>query len=232
MLNAELTASELASIVEVDAKSVGRRLAEDRVPYPVTGSRWPGFLPNPRLGLWPTLLEAPTLADIAAAELQQIWPTRTAVTSDIWHTLFSRATKELDILVYAGGFLLESLDLADILRWKASTGTRIRVLIGDADSPAVHARAEEVDLPWLPERCRTTARYLTGIGLSNGFCVATHATTLYASQFRFDDTLLVDAHSFGVWACESAVYRLRKVRGGHLYDFYADAFERVWSSTF
>jgi transcriptional regulator with XRE-family HTH domain len=230
MLNAEITVHQLACRVGVDAKSVGRWLSEDRVPYAGTRIKVAKVLDQSETYLWPMLLETPTAGDVAAAELERIWPTRTAVTSEVWHALFSRATKQLDILVYAGAFLLETLDLADIIRWKASVRTRVRLLVGDADSLAVHARAEEVDLPWLPERCRTTARYLTGIGSSDVLCVRTHATTLYASQFRFDDTLLVNAHTFGVWACQSPVYHLRKARRGYLFDYYAEAFERVWDS--
>ena len=46
-----------------------------------------------------------------------------------------RATKQLDILVYAGAFLIETLDLADVLAWKTAKGTRIRVLVGDPRQP-------------------------------------------------------------------------------------------------
>lgn len=221
---------ELACRVGVDAKSVGRWLSEGRVPYAATRNKVARALDQSETYLWPTLLEAPAAVDIAAAELDRTWPTRTAVTSDTWHSLFSRTSAQLDILVYAGGFLLETLDFADILRSKVSAGARTRILIGEADSPAVQARAEEIQLSWLPERCRTTAHYLAGIDCSDMLGVRMHGTTLYASLFRFDDTLLVNTHAFGVWASQSPVHHLRRVRSGYLFDFYADAFDRVWQS--
>lgn len=230
MLNAEVSAQALASVVGVDVKSVARWITEDRVPYPSTRIKVARALDQQETFLWPTLLETPGACEVAEAELSRIWPTRSGVSSETWHSLFSRATAQLEILVYAGGFLVETLDFADVIRWKASTGTRIRILIGDAESAAVRTRAAEVSLPWLPERCRTTAKYLDEVSCADGVTIKTHGTTLYASQFRFDDVLLVNAHAFGIWACQSPVYYLTSVRSGHLFDYYAAAFDRVWQS--
>ena len=38
-----------------------------------------------------------------------------------------------------------------------------------------------------------------------GVQVRTHQTTLYASQFRFDDSMLVNNHTYGSWAAQSPV---------------------------
>ncbi len=81
---------------------------------------------------------------MAAAELDRIWPTRSAISSETWHALFSRATRQIDILVYAGAFLIETLDLADVLQYKAAAGTEVRVLVGDPESAAVRSRAAEL----------------------------------------------------------------------------------------
>lgn len=230
MLNADVSASALAAAVGVDVKSVARWITEDRVPYPATRVRVAGVLNQHETFLWPALLKAPDACEVALAELDRIWPTRSSVSSETWHALFNRATSQLDILVYAGGFLIETLDLADVLRWKGSNGTTIRVLIGDPESAAVRMRAAEVSLSWLPERCRTTVKYLDDVRYEPGMAVRTHGTTLYASQFRFDDTLLVNVHAFGAWACHSPVYQLQRCASGRLFDFYAGAFERAWNS--
>jgi hypothetical protein len=135
----------------------------------------------------------------------------------------------MDILIYAGAFLVETLDLGDVLRFKAERGTAIRVLVGDSNSAAVQSRAEELGLAWLPERCRTTATYLAQ-DLGSNVGIRMHRTTLYASQFRFDDTLLINAHAHGVWASQSPVLRL-DCADSPVFRFYADAFDRVWSDS-
>ena len=63
-----------------------------------------------------------------------------------------------------------------------------------------------------------------------GVQVRTHQTTLYASQFRFDDSMLVNNHTYGSWAAQSPVLHLRRVPGGPLFSYYNRAFERVWAT--
>lgn len=230
MLNAEVSAVDLASCVGVDVKSVTRWITEDRVPYPITRVKVARVLGQRETFLWPALLEAPDAQDVVSAELDRTWPTRSAVSTETWHALFSRATAQLDILVYAGGFLLETLDLADVIRWKSAAGVQVRILIGDPDSDAVAVRAMEEKLPWLGERCRTTGRYLAEISCAAGVDVRLHGTTLYASQFRFDDVMLVNTHTYGAWACQSPVHQLRRIGSGYLFDYYRAAFDRVWNA--
>ena len=45
----------------------------------------------------------------ALTELARVWATRTAVSAETWHGYFNRAVQQIDILVYAGGFLVEAL---------------------------------------------------------------------------------------------------------------------------
>jgi hypothetical protein len=139
--------------------------------------------------------------------------------------LFSRTREELDILVYAGAFLIETLDLAEVLECKASRGTKIRVLVGDPESQAVRTRAEELSLTWLPQRCQSTLDYLRRV---NGICLRGHGASHYVSLFRFDDVLLANTHAYQAWACHSPVLQLRKAGSGRLFDFYARSFDRVW----
>ncbi|GAA2891239.1 hypothetical protein GCM10010517_55540 [Streptosporangium fragile] len=61
----------------------------------------------------------------------------------MWRTLFERAEQRIDILVYAANFLHESWpDLNDLLTAKTRQGCRVRILLGDADSPS--SEAEEL----------------------------------------------------------------------------------------
>lgn len=231
MLNAEVSAAALAEAVGVDAKSVARWIAEDRVPYPLTRVRVSRVLDQQESFLWPSLLQDPNAPDMVAAELDRIWPTRSAISSETWHALFSRATRQIDILVYAGAFLIEALDLADVLQYKAASGTKVRVLVGNPESAAVKSRAAELALPWLPERCRSTARCLAPVQDAGGVMVRQHGTTYYASHFRFDDVVLINTHIYGVWSCQSPVLQLQRASTSGLFDLHVGAFETVWSET-
>lgn len=230
MLDAEMSPAALATAVGVDVKTVSRWLAEECVPYPMTRVRIARHLKQRESFLWPALAVGSGPSGAALAEFDRVWPTRSAIPSETWHALFGHATSQLDILVYAGGFLIETLDLADVLRWKASRGTEIRVLVGDPSAPAVKLRAHELSTSWLPGRCRSTARYLDTVRQEPGVNVKCHCTTLYASTFRFDDILLVNPHAFGVWAAQSPTLQLRQSPESSLFDFHTSAFERVWTS--
>ena len=162
---------------------------------------------------------------MAAAEIERVWPTRSSISTETWHALFSRATQQLDILVYAGAFLIETLDLADVLEWKVSKGTRVRVLVGDPQSEAVGIRAAELSLEWLPQRCKSTLNYLRQV---DGIGVRPHGASHYASLFRFDDLLLANTHAYGIWACHSPVLQLHRASSGRLFDFYASSFDNAW----
>ena len=179
--------------------------------------------------LWPTLLvQSDAASATAVGEIDQVWPTRSMISTETWHALFSGATRQLDILVYAGAFLIETLDLPDVLACKVSNGTRIRVLVADPDSQAVRLRAAELSLEWLPGRCASTMRHLRpvrGIGLRQ------HAAVHYASLFRFNDIMLLNAQAAGVWACHSPVLRLHRTCSTPLFDFYMHSFETIWRST-
>lgn len=228
MLDAEVTPTRLAELAEVDVKTVQRWLTEDRMPYPTTRHRVARTLGHEETYLWPELLTN-ELGAVGVDAIGGAWPTRTAISSGTWHSLFDQVTRQLDILIYAGSFLVDTLDLADVFRFKAGRGTAIRVLVGDPDSAAVKARSQELGLAWLPERCRTTATYIAET-VGPSVSVRPHGTTLYASQFRFDDTLLINTHAHGVWAAQSPVLRLDCTESP-IFQFYANAFERVWTTT-
>ena len=150
---------------------------------------------------------------------------RSSISTEAWHAMFSKATQQLDILVYAGAFLIETLDLADVLEWKVAKGTRIRVLVGRPRSDAVRVRAAELALEWLPQRCQSTLDYLRRV---DGIGLQPHGACHYVSLFRFDNLLLANTHAYGIWACHSPVLQLRRSSSGNLFDFYASSFDSAW----
>lgn len=226
LLNAGMTAAALAEVVRVDPKSVSRWLTEGRVPHPATRQHVAAVLQQQETYLWPTLL-IDTAGDGGAGVggIDRVWPMRCTISSETWHDLFNRATRQIDVLVYAGAFLIEALDLADVLVWKAAKGTRIRVLVADPASPAVRLRAAELSADWLPQRCQSTLDYLRRV---EGISLRPHGVSHYASLFRFDDLLLANTHADGIWACHSPVLQLHRSSSGPLFDFYTRAFDGTW----
>lgn len=164
------------------------------------------------------------------SELVQVWPARADLPGDVWKSLLDQATSEVDVLVYSGGFLIEAYNLVEIIKAKAAAGVAFRILLGDSRSEAVRQRARDEGLPSLIERTRSSLEYLSEVAGLPGVHIRLHQTTLYASQFRFDDSMLVNNHTYGSYAARSPVLHLRKVPGGQLFDYYGRAFERVWTT--
>ena len=76
-----------------------------------------------------------------------------------------------------------------------------------------------------------TLHYLDGVDQVDGVQVRGHSTTLYNSIYRFDDKMLVNAHTFGAAAVESPVLQIHRVPSGRLFDHYMRSFERVWAAS-
>jgi hypothetical protein len=132
--------------------------------------------------------------------------------------------------VYAGTFLIEQHNLADVLREKSRQGVPCRILVGDETSEAVRQRAvEEGTAGGLEGRIQLNRRYLRDVLGLPGVEVRTHGTTLYNSLFRFDQDLLVNGHVFGAPAGFSPVLHLRRVPGGRMWDHYMRSFDQVWA---
>jgi hypothetical protein len=227
MLHMDLGVDDLAAKVGVDPKSVGRWLRAETLPHPRTRRTIARILQLHESFLWPETTEAGWPSE-AACGVERIWPTRSSISSEQWHSFFSNCRSALDILVYDGGFLIETLDFAEVIAWKVDHGVTVRILIGHPECPAVRLRALEEGLPELPDRCRTMARYLkiAGVGPAQ---TRTHETTLYASHFRFDETILVNTHSYGDWACHSPVLQVCRLDDHGLFTQYRRSYDRVWS---
>ena len=58
-----------------------------------------------------------------------------------------------------------------------------------------------------------------------------HGTTLYNSLYRFDDSMLVNTHVWGLSAYSAPVLHLRRLGAGGLFDTYAQSFEAVWATS-
>lgn len=230
LVAAGVTQPVLAERAGVEAKTVERWITQDRLPHPSTRAQVARVLNLDETYLWPALLGSEQTRAASQAELVQVWPTRNAVPGEVWRSLFRQARAQLDVLVYSGGFLIEAYDLVEVIRAKSASGVAVRILLGDSRCEAVRQRGREEGLPALAERCRSSLQYLAEVTTLPGVAIRTHQTTLYASQFRFDDSLLVNSHSYGEWAARSPVQHLRRVPGGQLFAYYDRAFDRVWAT--
>lgn len=224
------TTAALAERVQVDSKSVERWITQDRMPHPVTRAKVAQVLGHDETYFWPRLLGSEQTRNATNSELVQVWPTRGDVPGDVWRSLLTQATADIDVLVYSGGFLIEAHNLVDTIQAKAAAGTNFRFLLGDPRCEAVRVRSKDENLPSLPERCRSTQEYLRPVAELPGVSIRTHQTTLYASQYRFDGSMLVNPHTYGSYAAQAPVLHLQRVPGGRLFDFYDRAFERVWAT--
>ncbi|WKG11705.1 hypothetical protein QX204_09705 [Nocardia sp. PE-7] len=225
---ANLTKNGLADKLEISTKTVERWITQGRCPHPSMRLKVAKELDRDETYLWPELLAGSRSANASLSELVQIWPTRPEVPHEVWRSLMRQATGRIDVLVYAGGFLVESLDFVNVVKKKAAEGVEIRILLGDPECWEVKKRAKEEGLRSLPQRCKSTFEYLEETMTSPNVQIRIHQTPLYNSIYRFGDSMLVNTHSYGAYAAKSPVQHFQKVRGGRLFTYYMDSFEAVW----
>jgi hypothetical protein len=232
MAKARVDVEAVSSKAGVDPKTVQRWLG-GRVPH--ARHRWAvsELLSEEETYLWPETTNARRATEASKAELVELYPFRSAVPTSLWWNLFSRAQRQIDVLVYAANFLHEQYPtLNDLLREKTGAGCKVRIALGDPDSEAVKARgAEERFGHGIETRCQVAVMHYQPLIGVPGIEVHLHRTTLYNSIYRADDDLLVNAHVWGVNAYSAPVTHLRRVTAGSLFDTYAASFEAVWATS-
>lgn len=90
--------------------------------------------------------------------------------------------------------------------------------------------AEEEVGAGLAHRTVLALRYYTTILAMPGVEMRLHDTTLYASIYRCDTTMLVNTHVYGAPAAQNPVLHLRAVPDGRVFDHYVASFDRVWKT--
>ncbi len=121
--------------------------------------------------------------------------------------------------------------MSEALAHQARAGVRIRLLLGDPDSAAVAIRGREEGIgDGLAARIRISEKYLQETALTDGVELRWHATTLYNSIYRSDDTMLVNAHVYGMPASQNPVLHLRRAPTGRVFDHYLASFDKVWAT--
>lgn len=219
---------DVAEALGVDPKTVQRWLA-GRLPQP--RHRWglADLVQRHEYDLWPQL--AGGLAPTINQEILATYTHRGAVPRELWRQLFASGDSEIGILVYAGLFLAEDIDLVRIMRDKAEHGVTVRILLGDPESEHIALRgAEEGIAEAMAAKIRNVIvlyRLLLDVPTVK---IRLQTTVLYNSIYRADDQMLVNPHVYGTAAAQAPVLHLRRHGDGDLFNTYADSFERVWTA--
>ena len=230
LLERGLTPGTLGDELGVDPKTVERWIS-GRTPY-----RKHRFAVAARLGvderyLWPGALSKEQVAAASDSEVLAIYPHRSDVPREAWERLFKAAERDIGVLVYSGLFLAEDPVLQKVLAERARAGVRVRILLGDPDSPHVAERGADEGVDGMMaakiHNVLVLSRALRGIESTE---FRFHRTILYNSIYRGDDHLLVNTHIYSVPAAGAPVWHLRKVAGGEIASTYLESFERVWDS--
>ncbi|MGW5266920.1 XRE family transcriptional regulator [Microbispora sp. NPDC004025] len=229
LLERGVSIAELATAIQVDPKTVERWITKGRAPYRKHRYAVATHLGIDESYLWPEALTREQVASASESEIVTVYPHRWAVPRDAWGRLFAQAQDEIGILVYSGLFLADDAGIVRMLAEKAAAGVRVRILLGDPDSPQVAQRgADEGVDDGMAARIRNALVLYRPIRGLAGVEIRLHPTVLYNSIYRGDDQLLVNTHVYGVPAGNAPVLHLRKVLGGDMVTTYTESFERVW----
>lgn len=232
LMQAGLTAQDMAERVGVDPKTVERWISTGRAPHRGHRIKAAQILGQDDVFLWPATANDHQAVGAARAELVTLYPNRGSVPADAWTGLAESARESIDLLAFAASFMHDALPgFTDLLADRARAGVRVRLLFGDPASDAVALRGVEEGIgDLLGSRCALSWAYLKPLLSVPGVEGRQHGATLYNSLFRFDDTALVNPHAYGAPASHSPVLHLQRVPGGRLFSHYVSSFERVWDS--
>ena len=226
-----LSARALGELARVDTKTVERWINSERLPYAQTAYRAAEALKEDPLFLWPTLHQRRGVRTMSA-EVVTVYSQRAEISPAEWRNFFLRATTNIDILVYAGTHLHESLPgFNSLLADKAQSGCSVRIALGDSESPQVIARGvEEKFGDGIESRCRLALMHYRALLEIDGIDVRTHRTTLYNSIYRVDDEALINSHMYAINAFGVPVLHIRHIPAGNMFTAYSESFDAVWAT--
>jgi len=231
LLERGMTPATLADAIKVDPKTVERWITIGRQPYRKHRYAVAALLGVDESFLWPEALSPAQVAAASESEILAVYPHRWAVPRDAWRRLFESADREIGVLVYSGLFLADDAGMLRLFVRKASSGTRVRILLGDPDSPDVQERGTDEGIDEaMAARIRNAIVLYRPLKATEGIGIRLHGTPLYNSIYRADEQLLVNTHIYGTPAANAPVLHLRKVAGGDMVTTYLESFDRVWNA--
>jgi transcriptional regulator with XRE-family HTH domain len=229
LLERRMTPAKLSEAVQVDPKTIERWIIAGRVPYRRHRYAVAAFFGVDESYIWPDALDRDEVVAASESEIVAVYPHRWAISRDTWQHLFEQAEKEIGILVYAATFLAEDAGFRRMLGDKAKKGVRLRILLGDPDSPAVSGRGhdEGIDEAIAGKVRKAIILFRPLLEIEN-VEIRLHGTILYNSIYRADEQVLVNTHIYGMMASNAPAFHLRKIPGGDMVSTYLESFEHVW----
>lgn len=224
--------ADLAEELGVDPKTVQRWVSRGRTPHPKTAARAAKLLEVPASWLWPSLTSSEP-AD-AAREVAGFYPHRAQMPKALWLDAIVGARRQIDLVTYASLFLPEdNPDSVALIRHKAENGVRVRIALGDPDSPEIELRDREERMSGgIPGRIRMALAYYRPLIGATGIDFRLHRTTLYNSIYRFDDQMFVNQHIYGTYGYLAPILHLRVTEGGDLFSTYERSADLIWDETY
>ena len=231
LLRARLREQDVAVRLDVDPKTV-RRWLEGRVPYPANRTAFAELLNADETDLWPEA-GGPLIARTRPEELGTVYPHRWAIPRETWVRFFASAEHEIGILAYSALFLAEDAGLLSILANKARAGVRVRIALGDPDSPRVAERGIEEGIgDAMPAKVRNALALFRPLCAVSSVELRLHQAILYNSIYRADDRLFVNQHTYGIPAAHAPVFNLCQTEDGDMVMTYLESYERMWVAAF
>ena len=137
------TVDKLARAADVDAKTVWRlKNGETLAPQQANGEALAKALRTTPEALWPDRFAPPAPRSPDSRTVTR-WDERADIPNTVWSKHFASAHKHLDVLVYGGTFLFDSVPrFLPALRAAINAGVQVRVAVGDPHSHAVRQRGD------------------------------------------------------------------------------------------
>lgn len=231
---AGLDQDQLAELVKVDVKSVGRWLAGTTTPYARHRAKVAKALGVSERELWPqTAIEIP--AEDPRREIQGAWPHANDLRAPDWRTMMRDAAEQIDLLGFSLIDIVAAAGVTSQLAAKAASGCTVRVLIAAPDSIWVDSVAKQLDQD--DEDYVSRNELAREIELARGHLetlidkpgVAVHA--FYAERYntilRFDEHMLVMLHLWGTPASQAPLLHVHRRSEDGLFDQFAAHFDAI-----
>ena len=230
LADARLTQRQLAERIGSDPETVGRWVADEhRTPHAHTRWAVADVLGVDEVELWPRAARA-ALKTGPDKEIIAVYPTHSAVPHSVWQRLIGDASREIMLCGYAPYWLTWQVpDLARVLRGKAEAGAKVRVVIGEADSPLVAEDEQATGAPLTLTARIEQARHLLE-PLRDVVEVRQSAAGFGRSVYRGDDVACVDWWLHGQPGTDFPVLHIHKRQSGGIFDQTVRHTESLWQA--
>lgn len=221
--------ASLAKAAGVDTATVDSWVRGESMPLPSNARRAAEALDCDPQDLWPDIfptLQPPSTGTVAIS----VYSRRADIPAATWTSFFTKATTAIDILVYSGTFLFETVPrFAKMLSNAASRGAQIRFLTGDPDTSTAELHGLDAQSEKdLSGRRRMTFSRVRALANIDGLSVRVHENPGYTPLFRADNTLISTPHLYGAPASDNPAILIRREDTTDLWHNYQQTFERAW----